>query len=62
MIEHPVILAYIGPETVLPIASVIGAIVGVVLMIWQRVVSFVSGTYARLSGKLPSAQWPSKER
>ena len=62
MIEHPVILAYIGPETVLPIASVIGAIVGVVLMIWQRVVSFVSGAYARLSGKVPSAQWPSKER
>jgi hypothetical protein len=62
MMEQPVILAYIGPETILPVASVIGAIVGIVLMIWQRVVSFVSGAYARLSGKLPPAQWPSKER
>lgn len=62
MIERPVILAYIGPETVLPIASVIGAIVGVALMIWQRVVSFVSGAYARLSAKFLSPQWPSKER
>jgi hypothetical protein len=60
MIEHPVVLAYIGPETVLPLASVIGAIVGLALMVWQRVVAFVSGAYARLFGKLPSAQWPSR--
>jgi hypothetical protein len=62
MNEHPVILAYIGPETVLPLASVIGAIVGVLLMIWQRVVSFVSGAYARLFRKSASAPWLPKER
>jgi hypothetical protein len=62
MTEHPVILAYIGPETILPVASVIGAIVGVMLMIWQRVVSFVSGAYTRLFGRVTSVQWRSKER
>jgi hypothetical protein len=60
--HHPVILAYIGPETVLPLASVIGAIVGVLLMIWQRVVSFVSGVYTRLFRRSASARWLPKER
>jgi hypothetical protein len=60
--EHPVIFAYIGPETVLPLASILGAIVGVVLMIWQRIVSFVSGVYARLMGKFVSPSWMSRER
>ena len=60
--EHPVILAYIGPETMLPLASIIGAIVGVLLMIWQRVVSFVSNVYARLSGKSASPSWMSRGR
>lgn len=61
MMDHPLILAYIGPETMLPIASVVGGIVGLLLMIWQRVVSFVSGAYTRLS-KSASAPWLSKER
>lgn len=62
MTEQPVILAYIGPETMLPLASIIGAIVGVILMIWQRVVSFVSGAYARMLGKSALPSWTSRER
>ena len=34
-------LNYIGPETTLPIASGIAAIVGVLLIVWHRVVLFV---------------------
>jgi len=60
--DHPVIFAYIGPETMLPLASILGAIVGVLLMIWQRVVSFVSGVYARLIEKFASPSWLSRER
>jgi hypothetical protein len=60
MMEDPVILAYIGPETMLPLASIVGAIVGVLLMIWQRILSFVSGAYDRLFGK--SASVPLQKR
>jgi hypothetical protein len=58
--EHPVIFAYIGPETMLPLASIIGGIIGVLLMIWQRIVSFVSGVYARLIGRSASPSWMSR--
>ena len=61
MNEHPVILAYIGPETMLPMASVIGAIIGLLLMIWQRVVSFVAHACSRLLRRSTSAQWQSKK-
>jgi hypothetical protein len=62
MMDDPVILAYIGPETVLPLASVIGAIVGVLLMIWQRILFFVRGVYAWMARKSASARWLPKER
>lgn len=38
--DHYLILAYVGPETILPLASILGAIVGVLLMIWHRVIVF----------------------
>ncbi len=31
---------YIGPETMMPLASAFAAIVGVLLMFWRRVVGF----------------------
>ena len=31
------ILAYVGPETVLPLASVLAAVCGFFLIIWNRV-------------------------
>jgi hypothetical protein len=37
----PVIL-YIGPETLLPLTSALAAIVGFLLMAWNRVFAFVS--------------------
>jgi hypothetical protein len=32
---------YIGPETMLPLASALTAILGVLLMFWQRVVGLL---------------------
>ena len=32
---------YIGPETLMPLASAVAAIVGVVLMFWRRTVMIV---------------------
>lgn len=36
-----VILLYAGPDQILPLLSVIGAIFGVLLVFWQRFVSLV---------------------
>lgn len=43
----PLILAYIGPDAFLPIASALAALGGVLLMFWQKVVSIVS----RITGR-----------
>jgi hypothetical protein len=34
----PMMILYIGPETILPLASALAAIGGVLLMFWQRFV------------------------
>lgn len=35
----PVTLAYVGPDQILPLTSVLGAIVGVLLIFWRYVVA-----------------------
>ena len=37
----PIIILYIGPETMLPLASALAAIGGVLLIFWQRLVGLV---------------------
>jgi hypothetical protein len=37
----PIMMLYIGPETMLPLASALAAIGGVLLMFWQRFVGLV---------------------
>jgi hypothetical protein len=37
----PIVILYIGPETILPLASALAAIGGVLLMFWQRFVGLV---------------------
>jgi hypothetical protein len=36
----PITLAYAGPDQILPLASILGAIIGFLLIVWQRVVAF----------------------
>ncbi len=43
----PLILAYIGPDVFLPIASAFAAIGGVVLMFWQKIVAVASRLFGR---------------
>jgi hypothetical protein len=49
---------YIGPETMMPLASALAAISGVVLLFWRRVKGFfrmlsqaVGRTFARISSR-----------
>jgi hypothetical protein len=37
----PLVLLYIGPETMLPLVSALAAIGGVLLMFWQRFMGIV---------------------
>jgi hypothetical protein len=39
--ELPLLFLYIGPETILPLTSALAAVVGVLLMFWQRFVGIV---------------------
>ena len=37
---------YIGPETLMPVASAIAAVAGVVMMFWRRMVAFARARIA----------------
>lgn len=49
---------YIGPETLMPLASILAAIAGVLMLFWRKTVEafkggvhFVSRTFGRLFGR-----------
>lgn len=42
---------YIGPDVLMPIASVLAAIAGFVLMFWRRLVGMVRFLVERISGR-----------
>ena len=41
---------YLGPETLMPLASILAAIVGFFLMFWRVIVKFVKKTYRKMRG------------
>jgi hypothetical protein len=41
---------YLGPETLMPIASVLAAIAGFFLMFWRLIVKFFKGLYRKVRG------------
>ena len=43
-------LGYLGPETLMPLASVLAAIAGFFLMFWRLIFKFVKNTYRKLRG------------
>jgi hypothetical protein len=40
---------YIGPETMMPLASALAAVAGVLMMFWRRVVGFVRSAFTAFS-------------
>lgn len=49
---------YIGPETLMPLASILAAITGVAMLFWRKTVTaartsveFLSRTFSRLLGR-----------
>lgn len=38
---HPLVAYYLGPDTVLPVVSIIAAVIGVILMFGRNVIGFL---------------------
>jgi hypothetical protein len=51
----PFVVLYIGPDQILPLTSVLGGIVGVLLMFWQRLVNAGRRMLAFRTKKSPAA-------
>ena len=51
---------YIGPDTLMPLASAFAAVAGFVLMFWRRLVGAVKYLFSKLSGRAPRVE-PSSE-
>jgi hypothetical protein len=47
----PIIILYIGPETMLPLVSALATIGGVLLMFWQRFVALVQRLWRVITRK-----------
>jgi len=41
LVDSSIVLLYVGPDQLMPIASVFSAILGVALMFWHRLVALV---------------------
>ena len=51
---------YLGPETLMPLASILAAIAGFFLMFWRLILKFVKATYRKMRG-LPDEVPPDME-
>ena len=49
------VVLYVGPETILPLTSALAAIVGVLLLVWHRVVELVRKAWLFCTGKAESS-------
>jgi hypothetical protein len=43
-------MLYLSPDTIMPLASAFAAVVGVVVMFWQKVKTFFRAVFAKFSG------------
>jgi hypothetical protein len=52
------LLAYFGPETTLPLVSLLGAVIGVLLMFWHFLTGLVAKCFRRVFKKADNAVAP----
>ena len=46
---------YLGPDTLMPVASVFAAVAGFILMFWRRLVGIVKSVVQKVTGR-PSTE------
>ena len=51
-ISNTLLLLYGGPDQLIPIASVLGAIIGFLLIVWQRVFGLLRRAFKFVGAKL----------
>lgn len=51
ILQCPTVFAYVGPDQILPLASVLSAIAGIALVFWNRLVSFVGLCWSIVTGR-----------
>jgi hypothetical protein len=44
-VNIPLFLLYAGPDQLLPLASILGTIIGILMIGWQRVVGFMRNAF-----------------
>jgi hypothetical protein len=57
--SSPTVVLYIGPDQIMPLTSVLGAIVGVALMFWNRIVGFAHKCVSLLTRRAEEPRKPS---
>lgn len=57
----PGILLYVGPDQIMPLTSILGALLGIALMFWNRLVGLAHKCRALLTRRPESTQKPSSE-
>lgn len=53
MLNSVFILAYVGPETILPLTSALAAIAGVAMIFWRFILTSVIKLYRLVTGAKP---------
>ena len=56
--KSPVVLAYVGPDQIMPITSVLSALVGIALMFWNKIAGFVARTWVSFTRRSETAPAP----
>jgi hypothetical protein len=46
IVRSPTVVLYVGPDQIMPLASMLSAIVGLALMFWRRIVSLAARCWA----------------
>lgn len=57
----PIVVLYVGPDQIMPLTSAIGAIVGLALMFWNRIVGLAYKFWVMFSRRQVAPQKPSTE-
>lgn len=55
----PSVVLYIGPDQIMPLTSILGAIVGVALMFWNRIVGLAHKLFTMIGRRDDTSSKPS---
>ena len=58
-VNFPIFL-YLGPETILPVASILASIIGVILMFWRLILGSIRRVFRR-SSPVEQPEMPSQD-